>query len=310
MITINHLEPTFATFPDGEVNVTFQPSLVESLDSEVAIDWRFRNNDEIIKLGLILNLLDTYDNIETVNVHIPFMPYSRMDRHEAGYHNPMSLAVMMSILKAYDEQVSFDVHYSTNDIHNPAALLDISSQNGMPAYFKNHQVMSKYLFAFMEAHSALSKEVLVVFPDKGALARYDQPNANRINDDSVVSMLKRTTDGQPNIMIGQKTRDFETHKITGYELPDEIPAGIKEIVIIDDVISYGGTFIKLIDAIRAKTDLPISIITSHAEDALWRGDLLAKEVPIYTTQSLNDHANYSPIDPVAFFNEFLIDHMM
>lgn len=299
MITINHLEPTFATFPDGEVNVTFQPSLIESLDSEVSIDWRFRNNDEIIKLGLILNLLDTYDGINSVYVHIPFMPYSRMDRHEAGYHNPMSLSVMMSILKTYDEQASFDVHYSTDDIHNPAALLDISARNGMPTHFTNRQVMSKYLFAFMEAHGTLSKEVLVVFPDKGALARYDQPNVNRIDDDSVVSMLKRTTDGQPNIMIGQKTRDFETHKITGYELPDEIPAGIKEIVIIDDVISYGGTFIKLIDAIRAKTDLPISIITSHAEDALWRGDLLAKKVPIYTTQSLNDHVE-SPYGSVLF----------
>ena len=310
MITINHLEPTFATFPDGEVNVTFQPSLVESLTDEVTIDWRFRNNDEIIKLGLILNLLDTYDNIEAVQVHIPFMPYSRMDRHEAGYHNPMSLAVIMSILKAYDEQVSFDVYYTTNDLHNPAALLDISAQNGMPAYFKNRQVMSKYLFAFMQSHHILSKEVLVVFPDKGALARYDQPNANRIDDDSVVSMLKRTSHGKPNIMIGQKTRDFETHKITGYELPDEIPAGIKQIVIIDDVISYGGTFIKLIDAIRAKTDLPISIVTSHAEDALWRGDLLAKKVPIYTTRSLNDHVDYGPIAPVTFFNEFLIDHTL
>lgn len=304
MITINHLEPTFATFPDGEANVTFQPSLVDSLDREVTVDWLFRNNDEVIKLGLILNLLDTYDDIDTVQVHIPFMPYSRMDRHEAGYHNPMSLAVIMNILKAYDEQVSFEVHYSTDDLHNPAALLDIGAKNGMPAYFKNRQVMSKYLFAFMEAHNILSKEVLVVFPDKGALARYDQRHPNQIDDNSVVSMLKRLSDGQPNIMIGQKTRDFETHKITGYELPDEIPADIKEIVIIDDVISYGGTFIKLIDAIRAKTDLPISIITSHAEDALWRGDLLAKEVPIYTTRSLNDHVD-SLCSGVSFFNSFL-----
>lgn len=310
MITINHLEPTFATFPDGEANVTFQPSLVDSLTDEVAVEWRFRNNDEIIKLGLILNLLDTYDDIETVNVHIPFMPYSRMDRHEAGYHNPMSLAVIMSILKAYDEQASFEIHYSTDDLHNRAALLDIGAKNGMPAYFTNRQVMSKYLFAFMKAHHILSKEVLVVFPDKGALARYDVRNVNQIDDGSVVSMLKRTSHGRPNIMVGQKTRDFETHKITGYELPDEIPAGIKEIVIIDDVISYGGTFIKLIDAIRTKTDLPISIIASHAEDALWRGDLLAKKVPIYTTRSLNDHVDYDPIGPVAFFNEFLIEHTM
>jgi len=292
MITINQLEPTFATFPDEEVNVAFQPSLVASLDNVVAIEWRFRNNDELIKLGLILNLLGTYDGIDQVDVHIPFMPYSRMDRHEAGYHNPMSLAVVMNILQVYDKQAPFEVHYSTDDLHNPAALLDIASHGGMPVHFKNRQVMIDQLFDYMESQRTFAKETLVVFPDKGALARYDEHNDDQTDEDSVVAMLKRTSNDQPNIMVGQKTRDFETHKITGYELPAAIPDNIKEIVIIDDVISYGGTFIKLIKAIREKTDLPISILTSHAEDALWRGDLLAENVPVITSHSLNDHVQH------------------
>lgn len=298
MITINHLEPTFATFPDGEVNVTFQPSLVESLDSEVSIDWRFRNNDEIIKLGLILNLLDTYDGINRVYVDIPFMPYSRMDRHEAGYHNPMSLAVIMSILKAYDEHVSFDVYYTTDDLHNPAALEDIDAHNGMPTNFENNASMYYNLLSFIDLQKINADKLLVVYPDKGAQRRYDNGEA------SALSNIEVDGNALSAFMVGQKTRDFETHKITGYELPDEIPAGIKQIVIVDDVISYGGTFIKLIDAIRAKTDLPISIITSHAEDALWRGDLLAKKVPIYTTRSLNDHVDSLYTD-VSFFSSFL-----
>lgn len=304
MITINRLEPTFATFPDEEVNVTFQPSLVDLLGETVDIEWRFRNNDEIIKLGLILNLLDTYPQVEDVYVHIPFMPYSRMDRHQAGYHNPMSLAVIMNILKSYDEQVSFEIHYSTDDLHNPAALNELRNQGVMPRHFLINQVMVDYLATFMDIHNIRTEEVLVVFPDKGALTRYDVHNVNQIDDDSVVAFLKKTAKGHSNIMVGQKTRDFETHKITGYELPDEIPAGIKEIVIIDDVISYGGTFIKLIDAIREKTELPINIITSHAENALWRGDLLLKRVPIYTTHSLNDHIFYAHEEaPQVFFFE-------
>lgn len=301
MITINHLEPTFTTFPDGEINVTFQPSLVESLTDEVTVDWRFRNNDEIIKLGLILNLLDTYDGINHVYVDIPFMPYSRMDRHEAGYHNPMSLAVIMSILKAYDEQVSFEVYYTTDDLHNPAALNDIETQGGMPEDFENNRTMAYDLLHFIERKNINADEVLVVYPDKGSLARYEH------NDQLSLSHIQVNDSNLSAFMVGQKTRDFETHKITGYELPDEIPADIKQIVIVDDVISYGGTFIKLIDAIRAKTDLPISIVTSHAEDALWRGDLLAKNVSIYTTRSLNDHIRFGKNDPVTFIDEFAID---
>lgn len=62
MITINGLEPTFATFPDGEVNVKFQPSLEQTLRFGTArVNFKFQSNDEILKLGLIINLLETYD---------------------------------------------------------------------------------------------------------------------------------------------------------------------------------------------------------------------------------------------------------
>lgn len=292
MITINNLEPTITRFPDGEMNVSFQPSLIASLDKQVTLDWRFRHNDEIVLLGLIMNLLDTFEQIDELTVNIPFMPYSRMDRHEAGYHNPMSLLVINNILASYKQSVSFKVQYTTEDLHNPKALTEITRLGATPMGLHNKQAMVDHLDEFMAARQVDAQNLLVVFPDKGAQARYG----------AVIEFLASKTK-TPNIAVGQKTRDFESHKITGYELPGDVSDNIEEIVIIDDVISYGGTFIKLIDAIREKTDLPVSIVTSHAEDALWRGDLLAKNVPIYTSHTLNDHYS-KPDEKVFFYNEF------
>lgn len=276
MITINNLEPTFSTFPDGEVNVKFQPSLEQTLGFGTAqVDFKFQNNDEILKLGLIINLLETYEGVTDVYVNVPFMPYSRMDRHEEGYHNPFSLAVILNILKGYGENARFPVRYETSDVHNRAVFANLTADVEDSVTFVNNVHAKEHIRYFARDNCLHTSEILVVFPDKGAKARYDTVDFTNM----------------PTPIVGAKTRDFDTHVITGYKLEDPIPERVKHIVILDDVVSYGGTFIKLIKAIREKTDLPISIITSHAENALWRGDLLAEDVPVYTTHSLNDHVS-------------------
>lgn len=274
MITINGLEPTFSTFPDGEVNVKFQPSLEQSLQVGTAkVDFKFQSNDEILKLGLIINLLETYESVTDVHVNVPFMPYSRMDRHETGYHNPFSLAVVLNILKGYGESARFPVVYETSDVHNKVVFAELTAGVDDSVTFINSIHAKEHVHAFAKDNQLNVDDILVVFPDKGAKARYDTVDFTDM----------------PTPIVGSKTRDFDTHAITGYTLEAPIPEHVKHIVILDDVVSYGGTFIKLIKAIREKTDLPISIITSHAENALWRGDLLAEGAPVYTTHSLNDH---------------------
>ena len=276
MITINGLEPTFATFPDGEVNVKFQPSLEQTLRFGTArVDFKFQSNDEILKLGLIINLLETYDGVTDVLVNVPFMPYSRMDRHEVGYHNPFSLAVVLNILKGYGESARFPVMYETSDVHNKVVFTELTTDVDDSVTFVNSIQAKEHVHAFAKDNQLNVNDILVVFPDKGAKARYDTVDFTDM----------------PTPIVGSKTRDFDTHAITGYTLEEPIPEHVKHIVILDDVVSYGGTFIKLIKAIRDKTDLPISIITSHAENALWRGDLLGRCTCLYHAQPKRPHGN-------------------
>lgn len=286
MITVNNLEPTFSTFPNGEVNVKFQPSLERSLDeAPTAVKFKFDSNEELIKLGLVLNLLETYPEVEDVHVDIPFLPYSRMDRHEEGYHNPLSLKVVLNILKGYGKSLRFPVVYETTDVHNKDMFYRLTASMDSTTRFVNDIPVKDHLATFAEDNNLNLSDILVVFPDKGAKARYDMIDFSRM----------------PTPIVGKKTRDFETHAITGYALEGDITKNAKHIVIVDDVVSYGGTFIKLIKAIKEKTTLPISIITSHAEDALWRGDLLEEGVPVYTTHTLNHHTE-SNDNLVHFFD--------
>ena len=92
-----------------------------------------------------------------------------------------------------------------------------------------------------------------VFPDKGAAKRYN-------------------ADDYPNVIICEKVRDFATGKIQQIKAHvEKQTTAVKQdspIIIIDDLCSYGGTFVGAIKAIES--DLKIKsknnwLIVTHAE---------------------------------------------
>lgn len=91
-----------------------------------------------------------------------------------------------------------------------------------------------------------------------------------------------------------KTRDFETGKLTGFHMEDELPAEGK-FLIVDDICDGGGTFIGLAQAIgigKERLDLWVTHgVFSKGVDAL-----LEEFGTIYTTNSFNrDLANEFPV---------------
>ena len=268
MILIKGLEPTTSVFPDKEHNITFQKSIVDYITNDwydtVRMSWRFDSNEEIMDLGIIIDLIATYTK-KDITITIPFLPYSRMDRHEEGKHNAFSLQVLGGILESFQLSVPNVVNIITLDVHNSEALPEcITNRNDIIDLIANNIPAYKL------------KNMLLVLPDKGSKRRYK---------DDVVKYF-----GAEHV-IGEKQRDFDTHKITKYTLPDTVDySSYKEALIVDDIISYGGTFIKLIDTLHEKGITDITLVTSHAEDALWRGDLTTiKGLKIITSNSLTTH---------------------
>lgn len=80
MITLNKQEVIFGSFPNGELYLNTNDLKTRSYN---AIDWMFESNDEILKLAILKDTLDSFVLKSFLN--ICYMPYSRMDRQNSIY---------------------------------------------------------------------------------------------------------------------------------------------------------------------------------------------------------------------------------
>lgn len=104
------------------------------------------------------------------------------------------------------------------------------------------------------------KPPIFVFPDDGAFKRYK----------GSVGFVD-----SPDVMVGKKVREWSTGKITDFYLepvteslwnPDKISG--RSAIIIDDIISYGGTMAHCVNALRKIYVENIYIYCSHLENSV------------------------------------------
>ena len=120
----------------------------------------------------------------------------------------------------------------------------------------------------------IKEGTVVMYPDAGAAKKY------KAKDDAI---------------IGNKHRD-ETGSIVKYELLNFVE-GTKSVVIVDDICSYGGTFVAAAKALKEKGVENIGLIVSHCEDNILKGEIFKYIDFVYTSDSIchiknNDKINY------------------
>ena len=278
MILVNGAMPTYTTFPNGELNVSMDDSAIKEIIEvqQLNITWRFQDNSDFIKLGILLSYLYSFDDLAWTPVHITvlYLPYERMDRYETGSNNSFSLAVVGNLLGTFD--ASYDlIEPHTREILNIAQEdnLDLNIRNiTYPSVTKVKELLSGL--------NSGNKRNLLVFPDKGAVERYKEYDF--YNCDTV---------------IGHKSREFETHKISdlyvtsyGGERIDDL-SEYDQAIIIDDLISYGGTFIRLGAMLKDQGVSEVTLVACHAEDSIFKGSLLAEDSPIDTVWATESMTN-------------------
>ena len=123
--------------------------------------------------------------------------------------------------------------------------------------------------------TSLTKIDVIFFPDEGACKRYSD----------LLAPL-----GLP-VAFGIKKRDWKTGKILGIDIAgyDELKG--KNILMVDDICAYGGTFYYSACALKDKGANEISCYVTHLENSvmdkekgkLIQGDLIKT---IYATNSI------------------------
>ena len=259
MIYLNKTPVEFITFPNNEKRLDMPKDILR--DDNIIV-WRYETDASIFELFLLDDAMKSYG--ATYKLFIGYMPYSRMDRvKEEG--TAFSLDVLVQLMTKLKALKSIEIL----DPHSPITL-EKFKEYGVNASESSFS-MAKDTFDYTRLNPL---NAWVVFPDKGAAQRYDY-------------------EAYPNVIICEKVRNFETGKIESIQAKihkeTKTPSKDAPIIIIDDLCSYGGTFVGAIEAIE--TDLKIKsennwLIVTHAEEAMTKAGIPNTFNKVFATDSI------------------------
>ncbi|MCP4341284.1 MAG: ribose-phosphate pyrophosphokinase [Desulfobulbaceae bacterium] len=216
----------------------------------VNVQLKWQSDEDFMHLYFLKKHLDQYRSLfKGVCLEIFYMPYSRMDRAMGGD---------IFTLKSACEFIN-ELNFDEVTIHEPHS--DVT-----PALIDRCVVVNTSLKLLKTVVWGLS---YLCFPDAGAAKRYH-------------------LDGYKEL-IGSKRRDPDTGQITGLELSgDEYLEG-KNVCIIDDLSSSGGTFVRAAEELKSRCCGDIYLIVAHAEENILKGKVFDGNIKkVLTTNSMID----------------------
>lgn len=264
MLYLNDNEVKFIILPNQEKRLDLPLEFINNLHENIVL-WTYETDASIFELLL-------FDEVMTKLKHryklvIGYMPYSRMDRvHEAN--TAFSLKVIVQLLS---EQTSALEEVFVLDPHSPETLTKFK-EFGMKVQEIDYSLADEV----MKFANVNLDETWIVFPDRGAANRYDYYK-------------------YPNVIICEKTRNFATGAIESVKVDTSSNTFITKemkpnLIVIDDLCSYGGTFVKVLEAIEKHPDINFDeawLIVTHAEKAMEKGKILEKYDKVFCTDSIS-----------------------
>lgn len=285
MISLNGVWQNFPSFPNGETAYKIDMSIVKRDFNEVM--WKYESDADFMHLANLVQAIR--DNTTRMDgeagawntLHILNMPYARMDRGGKGKPNSLHLAVLyLSVL--FNEFVVYEPHSS-------ATLEEFNSRGVKVRSVGVTELLLKDCIDSLPKNSNL----VLVYPDAGACERY-----RHLRNYNALGTLELTC---------IKTRDFATgaiESLTFDQSDGRVAYGtIAEVLrngegvtflIVDDLSSYGGTFVRVADLICKEFwqyynfggRFDIELVVAHAEDSIFKGKLLNSIDKVWTTDSM------------------------
>ena len=197
-------------FPDGEKYVR----VLGSGNEATVVSSTFAPQDEkIVELLLIGDALRE-KGFERLRAVVPYFAYSRQDRVTKD-GEPVSIrAIMKALGLYYDELYVFDIHNPKTLGYFPGRAVNLSPAGIIADYFREKL-----------------GEGIVLAPDKGARER-----ARAVAE-----------------KLGLEYSHFEKRRISPTEVemrPVDVDVTGKNVLIVDDIISTGGTMVKAAEILR------------------------------------------------------------
>lgn len=248
MIWVNGKEIAQEHFSAGELKIKLFGCGKERMD----IVWHYENDAELFT---IMCIRDYYANHKAI-LYIPYLPHARMDRVK----NPEDVFTLRTFARVINS-MDFERVYVWDAHSNVGPALidrchDVNALTWIEEAIKEMSYPKDYLCLF--------------FPDEGAQKRYGGMFPDYKQAFSI------------------KNRNWETGKIEGYMIVGEDNVKDNHILIIDDICSYGNTFVKAAEALHKAGANGIDLYITHCEEAVVKGDVFKCGLidKVFTTGSL------------------------
>lgn len=240
MLYVNYNEVSVHHFPAGEQSILdFNTPLMPG--NKVYIDWHYENDEELVTLIFITNHIRSLYPDASICLYMPYIPHARMDRvkNQKEVFTLKYFAQIINSLK-FDQVFTADAHSNVSE-----ALID-RIVNVDPT-----EIIKKVI---SECHPFYPYTDLVIyFPDAGAYKRYSGLECfNKIK-----------------MVYGEKIRNWETHRIEGLNVvTNGVDLKNKVVLMIDDIISYGGTFYHSANKLKEFGVHKIYAYATHVENEM------------------------------------------
>lgn len=250
MIRINEVEIKPGYFPDSTLRIKHFTKDTK----KVYIDWQYESNEELLVVVFLTRHLQD-KGICDIELWMPYVPNARQDRVKKS-EDVFTLKYFCEMINA----LNFSKVYVL-DAHSDVTHALLHRVEAMP-------VKPYVEEAIKQSHIVPSKDI-IFYPDSGSQKRYSEhfqfPNA-----------------------FGIKQRDWETGEIKGLEVSGYLPKEPFNVLIVDDISSFGGTFYHSALKLKALGAKQINLYITHCENSILEGKLIESDLihHIYTTSSL------------------------
>lgn len=224
-------------FSDGTQKIEIRPTFrdqetVWKGQHNLTIAWNFESESEILTLYYIVNWFKDHFSETKLYLNLYYVPYARMDRVES-ISDVFTLKYFTNLLNSMQfEKVNIlDPHSRVS-----GALIDRVSVLEPDIYV--HHALD------LIVRGNKKKVPTILFPDRGAYERYLSPRMRKQFDEFGVTQF----------LYGEKVRDWKTSNIQKFTVNTRGLREIGDVLIIDDIITTGGTIeecVKAIDDINA-----------------------------------------------------------
>lgn len=235
MVKLNGCNIVKGRFPNNEVDYepwSFSPFPMSlSPDSWNTFTLIFESNEDLFNLQIIKKMYDDlYIGSAKTRLDIHYFPYCQMDRKMESHGFSLK----------YVTQIINELKFDMVEVYDPHSNVLPALLNHCKVYYPIKDFLSDAVYSD-ELHWDL-----LFFPDNGASKKYTE-------------IL-----GTKKYRFGDKKRNLETGEIVSYEvIADKADIEGKRILIVDDMVMGGRTFVEAAMALREMGASQVDLFVTH-----------------------------------------------